>query len=217
MIYYKARWVVATVSLTCLLATTAVAQDAFARQDQLQELGSDLSDISQRVQASLDQTLNSMQSLENTDQDDQTNQAFAILDTIEAETREVIEKISITSPFMSALDDARANVLVLLRKNERDPPSPSRDARIAALTNALASIDEQSAQIISAEGTLNSLLAEHAILRAELVRNGEVDKVQTFVEDLSRLTDGLEQMAIVLADVSNNVVIVPTESSLATE
>ncbi|KQI70754.1 hypothetical protein AN191_16375 [Loktanella sp. 5RATIMAR09] len=200
------------------VATSPVfAQDGFARQEQLQELGADLSGISARVQMSVDQTMSSMDNLANFSGSEQTDQAFAILDAIEAETREVIDKIKITSPFMSALDDARSNVLVLLRKNERDPASPSRDARIAALTNALASIDEQTVQIQAAEGTLTSLLADHAVLRAELMANGAVDAVELFVSDLSSLTNGLEQMASVLSEISANVVAVPTEASLATE
>jgi uncharacterized protein YukE len=200
-----------------LLPGFANAQEAFARQDQLQALSENLSGISNRVQSSVDETMISMANLQNYSGDEQTAQAFAMLDTIETETREVIDQIKITSPFMSALDDARATVLVLLRKNERDPQSPSRDARIVALTSALASIDEQSAQILSAEGTLTSLLADHAQMRAELIRNGEVRAVQLFVEDLSQLTEGLEQMASVLSEISSNVVVVPTEATLATE
>lgn len=197
--------------------SAAVAQEGFARQDQLQALSEDLSGISTRVRQSVDATMTSMANLQNYSGDDQTAQAFAMLDIIEVETREVIDKIRITSPFMSALDDARATVLVLLRKNERDPPSPARDARIAALTTSLASIDEQSAQILAAEGTLTSLLGDHAQMRAELIRNGEVRAVQLFVNDLSALTDGLEQMATVLSEISSNVVEVPTEATLATE
>lgn len=214
---YKSR----LFGLVCLIAAggfaPVLAQDGFARQGQLKELSADLSGISNRVQMSVDQTMASMQNLQDYSGDELTTQAFAMLDSIEAETREVIDKIKVTSPFMSALDDARANVLVLLRKNERDPPSPSRDSRIAALTSSLASIEEQSKQILAAEGTLTSLLSDHAQMRAELIRNGEVRAVQTFVNDLSTLTDGLEQMAVVLSEISQNVVVVPTDDSLATE
>jgi hypothetical protein len=211
------QFFVALLATVYIAASPVLAQDGFARQEQLQELGADLSGISARVQMSVDQTMSSMDNLANFSGSEQTDQAFAILDAIEAETREVIDKIKITSPFMSALDDARSNVLVLLRKNERDPASPSRDARIAALTNALASIDEQTVQIQAAEGTLTSLLADHAVLRAELMANGAVDAVELFVSDLSSLTNGLEQMASVLSEISTNVVAVPTEASLATE
>lgn len=196
-------------------ATPGHAQEGLARQDQLQELSVDLSGISTRVKTSVDKTMLSMQNLQDYSGDELTAQAFAVLDTIEVETREVIDKIKVTSPFMSALDDARATVVVLLRKNEREPPSPARDARIAALTTSLASIDEQSQKILAAEGTLTSLLASHAQLRAQLIRDGEVRAVQGFVDDLSSLTDGLEQMANVLAEISDNVVEVPSESSLA--
>lgn len=209
------------VCFVCLIAAgcfgPVFAQDGFARQGQLLELSADLSGISNRVQMSVNQTMVSMQNLKDYSGDELTSQAFAVLDSIEAETREVINKIKVTSPFMSALDDARANVLVLLRKNERDPPSPSRDARIAALTSSLASIEEQSKQILAADGTLSTLLGDHAQMRAELIRNGEVRAVQTFVNDLSTLTAGLEKMAVVLSEISQNVVVVPTEASLATD
>lgn len=198
-----------------IAATPGHAQEGLARQDQLQELSVDLSGISTRVKTSVDKTMLSMQNLQDYSGDELTAQAFAVLDTIEVETREVIDKIKVTSPFMSALDDARATVVVLLRKNEREPPSPARDARIAALTTSLASIDEQAQKILAAEGTLTSLLASHAQLRAQLIRDGEVRAVQGFVDDLSSLTDGLEQMANVLAEISDNVVEVPSESSLA--
>ena len=158
-----------------------------------------------------------MENLQNYTGDELTTQAFAILDMIEGETREVIDKIKVTSPFVSALDDARATVLVLLRKNERDPPSPARDSRIASLTNALDSIEEQSEQILAAEGKLTGLLADHSRLRVELLRNGEVRAVERFVDDLSSLTADLEQMASVLSEISENVVVVPAEASLATD
>ena len=202
--------------VAALFAATPVrAQEGLARQDQLQELTVDLSGISTRVKTAVNQTMLSMQNLQDYSGDEQTAQAFAALDTIEAETREVIDKIKVTSPFMSALDDARATVVVLLRKNEREPPSPARDARIAALTTSLASIDEQAQKILAAEGTLTSLLASHAQMRAELIQNGAVRAVQGFVDDLSTLTDGLEDMANVLAEISDSIVEVPPEASLA--
>lgn len=200
-----------------MAAQPALSQDGFARQDQLESLTVDLAGISTRVQQSVDQTMLSMANLENYSGDELTEQAFAMLDTIEVETRQVIDKIKVTSPFVSALDDARATVLVLLRKNERDPPSPARDSRIQRLTTALASIEEQSQQILAAEGQLTGLLADHSRLRAELLRNGEVRAVELFVDDLSALTAGLEQMAAVLSQISENVVVVPTEASLSTD
>lgn len=206
-----------TLGAVIAAAGPAAPQDSFARQDQLQDLSVELSGIATRVQQSVITTMASMENLATYSGDEQTEQAFQILDAIEDETRGVIDTIKVTSPFVSALDDARANVLVLLRRNERDPPSPSRDARIAALTTALASIEDQSQQILAAEGTLTRLLSDHALLRAELIRNGEVRAVQGFVADLSNLTAGLDQMASVLAEISQNVVVVPTDASLATE
>ena len=195
----------------------AAAQDGFARESQLQSLGQDLSDISSRVQGSVVSTIEAMENLSEYSGDAQTEQAFALLDSIEAETRQVIDTIKITSPFMTALDDARAQVIVLLRKNERDPESPQRNARIVALTEALASINEQSEKILAAEGVLTSLLGEHAVMRSNLIRDGEVRQVQSFVNELGTLTDGLEQMALVLSEISNSVITSPPSAALASE
>lgn len=212
------RQTLAVLALSAAVAVSpAFAQDGFARQDQLEELQADLSSISTRVRTSIDQTILSAQELENFEGDERTNQAFAILDSIEAETQEVIDKIKITSPFMSALDDARSTVLVLLRKHERDPASPARDARIAALTASLGSIDEQTQRVHDAEQLLTELLVEHARKRSELIKDDEVLKVQVFVDNLSSLTQGLEQMANVLSEISESIVDVPSEVSLASE
>ena len=203
--------------LVIAAASPAVAQDGLIRQEQLQDLSVEFSGIATRVQQSVSATMASMENLATYAPDEQTEQAFLILDAIEVETRGVIDTIKVTSPFMSALDDARASVLVLLRREQRDPQSTSRDARIAALTTALASIEDQAQQIQDAEGTLTALLADHAQLRAQILRDGGVRRVQEFVADLSNLTADLGQMASVLDEISQNVVVVPTDASLATE
>lgn len=206
----------ATVSLLLTLAP-AFSQEGLARQERLEELTADLSGISARITTSVNDTLASMSKLQGDSGEEATDAAFVMLDTIQAETRAVIDTVKVTSPFMSSLDDARATVLVLLRKNERDPPGPGRDRRIADLTTALATIDEKSKQILATEGQLTAILADHAQLRAELMRNRDVRKVQNFVQDLSKMTDQLQQMANVLSEISENVVDVPTETSLSAE
>ncbi len=206
------------VAVSALLSAQPVlSQQGFARSEELQSLSVDLAGISTRVRQSVEETIVSMANLRDFSGDEQTDQAFAILDSIQAETRSVIDTIKPTSPFVSALDDARARVLVLLRREERDPPSPSRDSRIARLTSALASIEEQHGQILAAESTLTGLLADHSRLRAELLREGGVRAVELFVDDLSGLTAGLNEMTRVLSEISENVVVVPTSAQLASD
>jgi len=185
-----------------LFTQPAFAQTGFARSDQLQSLGEDLAGIASRVQVSVDNSMSSMSNLRNSSGDEVLNQTTAILDTIEAETRSVIETIKPTSAFMSALDSARGDVLVLLRREERDPPSPTRDSRIARLTNSLALIDEQHAEILAAESVLNSMIGEQLRVRDELRREGGVIAVERLVTDLTGLTTELSEMSRVLSEIS---------------
>ena len=188
-----------------LISSVALAQ-GFAREDQLETLRGQLGEVSTRVQGSILQTTQAMSALEGVDQGERTAAAFALLDSIEAETRVVLEQVKLNSPFMDALDDARANVITILRKHEREPPSPERDERVARLTVALSDLEDQYKQIQSAESRMTRLLSDHALLRREIQLDGEVQAVERFVERLGRLTDDLDEMANVLASIAQSPV-----------
>jgi vacuolar-type H+-ATPase subunit I/STV1 len=129
-----------------------------------------------------------------------------LLDSIEEETRTVLDKVKLNSPFMDALDDARAKVVTILRKHEREPQSAARDARIARLAVALQDLEQQYVEIQGVEKTMTRLLSEHALLRREIQLNEEVVAVENFVASLGKLTADLEAMTNVLAEVSKTTV-----------
>ena len=186
-----------------LFPSLALAQ-GFAREDRLEALRSELGEVSTRVQGSISETMEAMNALEGVEQGERHAAAVALLDSIEEETRAVLEKVKLNSPFMDALDDARANVVTILRKNEREPASPERDARVARLTVALSDLEDQYKQIQAAESRMTRLLSDHALLRREIQLDSEVQAVERFVERLGRLTDDLDEMANVLASIAQS-------------
>lgn len=184
------------------LSGTVVQAQGIVREDQLEKLRGELGDVSTRVNASLTKTAVSMEELNNLDKNEQTNVAFALLDSIEVETRIILDKVKLNSPFMDALDDARARVVTILRKHEREPQSPNRDARIARLTVALEDLETQYREIQAVEKSITRQLSDQALIRREIQLDGEVEAVEQFVANLSNLTAELLNMTDVLAQVS---------------
>ena len=138
----------------------AVAQDGLIREEQLQNLSVELSGIASRVQESVSTTMATMESFASLSSDDQRAQTLRTFAAMEGDIRAMMELVNITSPFMSALDDARANVVVMLRREEREAPGAERDARFAEITHALAAIDDQMRQMRAVEATLVAMLDE---------------------------------------------------------
>lgn len=197
------RFPVLSLVLSASLCAASLAHaQGIVREDQLEQLRGELGDVGSRVKASLEATSSSMQAMQTYTGDAQTEAAYALLDSIEEETRVVLEQVKLNSPFMDALDDARAKVVTILRKHEREPQSSARDARVARLTVALGDLETQYVEIQGVEKTMTRLLSEHALLRREIQLNGEVGAVEKFVADLGQLTADLQSMTDVLAEVS---------------
>ena len=188
-----------------LIGTVAHAQ-GIVREDQLDSLRNELGEVGSRVRASLSATANSMANLENLDPGEQASAAYALLDSIEEESLSILGKVKLNSPFMDALDDARAKVVTILRKHEREPTSPARDSRIARLTVSLGNLEEQYVKIQGVEKTVMDLLSQHSSIRRNIQLNEEVVAVEVFVSDLSGLTANLEAMTNILAEVSKATV-----------
>ena len=188
-----------------LFGSVARAQ-GIVREDQLDSLRNELGEVGSRVRASLSATANSMANLENLEAGEQASAAYALLDSIEEESLNILGKVKLNSPFMDALDDARAKVVTILRKHEREPAGPARDSRIARLTVSLEELEEQYEKIQGVEGTVLDLLSEHAGIRRGIQLNEEVVAVEAFVSDLSGLTANLEALTNVLAEVSKSTV-----------
>ena len=185
-----------------LLAAPAHAQSV--NTNQLEELRNELSSVSERVRGKIADTLVSARGLGEADLNDRQQLTVGILESMEIETRAILDQVKLTSPFMDELDRARSQVVVILRKQEREPPSPQRDNRVARLEAALAEVEDQYVKLQGVEAQIIRSLSQHAQLRRELQLEAGVANVENFVRDLVELTSGLEQMVAVLEEVSNS-------------
>jgi hypothetical protein len=201
------KYLVKIFVLASYLSTSGAFAEGIVREDQLEGLREELGQVGARVRSSLSETSAAMSELENnSDKSGHAAKAYALLDSIEDETRTVLSSVKLNSPFMDALDDARAKVVTILRKHEREPQSAARDARIARLSTALEKLETQYVKIQGVEKTIVRLLSDHQLIRREIQLNEEVVAVENFVGSLGKLTASLDAMVNVLSEVSQSAV-----------
>ena len=201
------KYLVKIFVLASYLSTSGAFAEGIVREDQLEGLREELGQVGARVRSSLSETSAAMSELENnSDKSGHAAKAYALLDSIEDETRTVLSSVKLNSPFMDALDDARAKVVTILRKHEREPQSAARDARIARLSIALEKLETQYVKIQGVEKTIVRLLSDHQLIRREIQLNEEVVAVENFVGSLGKLTASLDAMVNVLSEVSQSAV-----------
>lgn len=180
----------AALALGVLVASAgpAAAQDRFAGQDALRDPSVELSEITGRVEQAVSTIMAKREDFASLSTEERNRVVIEALRERETEFRAILELLDPASPMMDAINDARANVLVMLRRSEREEPSAERDARLAEFTHALASIENQVGQIRAADAPLTAMVDE--------IRSAEA------VPDVA---EGLSAMAAVLATLSANI------------
>lgn len=143
----------AALALGALMAATgpAAAQDRFGGQGALRDLSVGLSEITGRVEQAVSTTMATREDFASHVTDERSRVVIEALCEQEPEFRAILELLNPTSPMMDAINDARADVLVMLRRADREEPSAERDARPAEFTRTLAGIEDQVGQIRAAD------------------------------------------------------------------
>ncbi|MGX0905125.1 hypothetical protein ACSSV8_003719 [Roseovarius sp. MBR-79] len=191
---------VTMISILMLSPMVAVGQTAI-NNTQLEKLRSELSATASSVRDNLATTTQSMKKIFEAGPDAEQDVVLGILDAMEIESRAILDQVKLNSPFMDELDRARSEVLVILRKQEREPPSPSRDNRVARLESALAQVEKEYETLQGLESRITFSLSQHAQLRREIRLEAGVIAVEDFVGELGELTANLESMVAVLDEV----------------
>lgn len=190
-------------AIIVLTAGSAIAQSV-VNTNRLEDLRGELSATANSVRDNLTSTAQSMTALFESGATAEQGAVLSILDAMETESRTILDRVKLNSDFMDELDRARAEVLVILRKQEREPPSPARDNRVARLESALAQVEDEYETLQSLESQITFSLSQHAQLRREITLEGEVVRVETFVDELQELTSNLERMVAVLDEVGTS-------------
>lgn len=196
----------------------AAAQDEYVREDRLQELQEEMSGLSASVSqrlTSADRALETM--LDEESESEREATINDILDSMEQDANTILEQISLNSPFMDSLDDARARIIVLISLNEREPPSPSRDNRLARLEQSRQAYEKEYEAIQSAEGELTAMISNFANVRREVMMESQVGEVEEVVRRLKDVTAQLGRMTEVLRDVGSTVIDNPTGETVSQE
>ena len=193
------------IAILMLSAGGAIGHQSMINTSQLEELRGELSMTANSVRDNLSSTTQSIQALFDAGVPAEQQAVLQILDAMEVESRAILDQVKLNSAFMDELDRARAEVLVILRKQEREPSSPARDNRVARLESALAQVEDEYETLQGLESRITFSLSQHAQLRREIQLESGVIAVENFVGELGELTSNLERMVAVLDEVGASV------------
>lgn len=197
---------VSAVAVFTLVYAGAVAHAAdYITAERLESAQKDISSLS----SSLDTRISAAQTaLEDVKKMDEPSEREALVskqfDAIEGEVRSVLEKVSLNSPFMDALDDARAKTLILKRWYERQPADyPDRDHSIARLDKAILEYERQSTSINQTSDDALRALTELGRTRGVILMELKIGKIETSIKRLSELTSALGTLSSKLATIAS--------------
>lgn len=188
------------ISAILLTVTPAMAQEmgGFARQEQLDQLSADLRDTATGLKSAMETAQTSMEALsDDASVSEKEQQIRTYFDSLEAQTENIITKVSSNSDFMDALDDARQRINTLISRNELRPAdsnNTSRDARLADLQRLKAEFDEQYEELQSAEKRINNSIVRNQQIERELIADARVMSVEQVVDNLRVVTSGITDM-----------------------
>lgn len=214
------RYAVLMFSLCMSAAYPAGAQQVtdFARSDQMAELQKQMESVSNDVRAQIAESQASMENLGTSNKSEASFRINAYFDGIEQQARVVMGLVSMNGPYMDALDDTRTKIISMIGRFEQEAPSPSRDARLARLQALKAEYEGLYEKVIQSDKQMSNLIVRTNQARGEILKDIQVDEIADVVAKLSKVSEGLGQMADLLDQVSKAAVETPEQAvALANE
>ena len=172
------------------------AQEDVVERADIETSSSDLSKlISDLVgtAATAEDVLRTVKEMEIEDQDKTVNQFF---ENMKAKVNETLNRLSPNSVLMDNLEGAKANMVVLQRWFERQPPSyPNRDQLIMRTAEVIMGYDESAGTILSGRKEAQDALRE--LIRAQFYAQMErkVKTAEDSVDVTRRLVTSLEAVS----------------------
>lgn len=187
------------------LPGAAVAQTGqYITSDQLQGAQEEISSLSNNLTSRITAAQSALETVRTMDE---TSEQEALIsqqfDAIEKEVRAVLGKVSLNSPFMDALDDARAKTIVLKRWFERQPADyPDRDTSIARLEKAIQDYQAQTDDINQTSEQALGALTQLGVTRGVVIQQLKIGKIETSIKRLAELTEALGALSSKLSHIA---------------
>jgi hypothetical protein len=209
---YKSAVLLTLLCLTMAYPANGQQVADFARADQMVDLQKQMESVSNGVRTHIAESQASMANLGTSDRSEASFRINAYFDGIEQQARVVMGLVSINGPYMDALDDTRTKIISMIGRFEQEAPSPSRDARLARLQSLKAEYEGLYDKIIQSDKQMSSLIVRTNLARGEILKDIQVDEIADVVAKLSKVSEGLSQMADLLDQVSKSAVETPEQA-----
>jgi len=162
--------------------------------------------LKSQLNGNVDRTKSLIEQFKNSEVANEENVLTALFDGIEADTRQMLASISLTSDFQDALDDMRAQIDTLIDRNERIPAGDARrDLRLGQLYELRETYIAQYETIQDMESSLTRRLGELSTERQQAMLDSQVDGVRAIVAALQGVVNNLTTLDNQLSAITSAV------------
>jgi len=162
--------------------------------------------IKSQLSGNVDRTRSLIEQFKNSEVANEEDALTALFDGIEADTRQMLASISLTSDFQDALDDMRAQIDTLIDRNERIPAGDARrDQRLERLYELRETYVAQYETIQDMESSLTRRLGVLSSERQQAMLDSQVDGVEAIVAALQGVVNNLTALDNQLSAITSAV------------
>lgn len=205
-----------------LLPTLGHSQSLFNNEAQMNDLAQEMQDISSDISTNMQETQDAIKTLLGESGGTRADAVRQYFDNLETQARTILAQVSVNSNFMDALDAADRRLSVMQKRFEADvTASGGEDARalhrLERIQRARQEFTEQVNRVRQTEKDIVELILLNSQARDELFMDGILDDVEDVVAALSRVTDGLQDAAGKLQEISTAALSREDTSNISTD
>lgn len=190
-----------------LLPLAAQSQSLFSNEAQMDELAKEMQGISSGISASMQGTQDEIKILLSENGGSGADAVIQYFDNLETQARTILAQVSVNSNFMDALDSADRRLGVMQKRFEADvKASGGEDARalrrLERIQKARQEFSDQMKKVHQTEKDIVELILVNSQARDDIILEGGIGQAEKVVAALGRVTDGLQDAADKLQEIS---------------
>lgn len=212
----------ALISSVAILPVSGQAQSLFTNEAQMDDLAKEMQGISTDITSSMQDTQDAIKTLIGENGGAGADAVRQYFDNLETQARTILAQVSVNSNFMDALDAADRRLGIMQKRFEADvKASGGEDARalqrLERIQKARQDFTEQMKKVHQTEKDIVELILQNSQARDDLIIDGGIRDAEMVVAALSRVTDGLQDAADKLQEISTAALARDDVSNIATE
>lgn len=212
----------ALVGSLAVLPVSGQAQSLFSNEAQMDDLAKEMQGISSDITTSMKDAQIAIKILLGENGGAGADAVRRYFDNLETQARTILAQVSVNSNFMDALDAADRRLGIMQKRFEADVKASSGDdaralQRLERIQKARQDFTEQMRKVHQTEKDIVELILQNSQARDDLIIDGSIKDAEMVVAALNRVTDGLQDAADKLQEISEAALTRDDVSNIATD